>query len=249
MSSPINNQLLSKYQTALAADFLNQVKHKKFDGKLKLTTTAAAVYSSNIEGNTLDLNSFMNKRQWAIKTKPKEMSEIEDLETAYQFAQENLLTETNWLETHQISSSTLLPDSDRGHYRQQPVGVFGAQGLIYLAVEPEHVPKLMSEFFITIKKFLEQKLTPIEVFYYAAWLHLRLVHIHPFADGNGRAARLLEKWFLASKLGKNWWQYASEAMYLEQRSQYYQNLNLGVNFYEIKYQNALLFLLMLPSVL
>lgn len=30
----------------------------------------------------------------------------------------------------------------------------------------------------------------------AAWLHHRLVQIHPFADGNGRAGRALMNWHL-----------------------------------------------------
>jgi Fic family protein len=44
-----------------------------------------------------------------------------------------------------------------------------------------------------------------EVFYFASFIHLRFVHIHPFRDGNGRAARLIEKWFIAEKLGKQFW--------------------------------------------
>ncbi|MBL0098191.1 MAG: Fic family protein [Bacteroidetes bacterium] len=33
-------------------------------------------------------------------------------------------------------------------------------------------------------------------------IHLVFVKIHPLNDGNGRSARLIEKWFLAQKLGK-----------------------------------------------
>ena len=55
---------------------------------LAYQTQASAVYSSNIEGNTIDLNSFMNYRQFQTKAKPqKELREIEDLIRAYNFAQ------------------------------------------------------------------------------------------------------------------------------------------------------------------
>ncbi len=53
------------------------------------STQASAVYSSNIEGNSVDLNSFMNYKLSPEKFKQtKEIEEIENLITAYQFAQE-----------------------------------------------------------------------------------------------------------------------------------------------------------------
>jgi Fic family protein len=65
--------------------------------------------------------------------------------------------------------------------------------------------------------------------------HLRFAHIHPFSDGNGRTARLVEKWFLAQKLGKNYWKIQSEKHYWENRQKYYEAINCGVNFYELDY--------------
>lgn len=41
-----------------------------------------------------------------------------------------------------------------------------------------------------------------EIFYYAAFVHLVFIKIHPSQDGNGRTARLLEKWFLIEKMGE-----------------------------------------------
>ena len=84
----------------------------------------------------------------------------------------------------------------------------------------------MSELFTDIDILLEKNLSPREVFYYASLIHLVFVHIHPFADGNGRSARLLEKWFIASKLGHEFWKLSSEKYYKEHRGQYYQNINL-----------------------
>ncbi|HEY3134904.1 MAG TPA: Fic family protein [Blastocatellia bacterium] len=60
----------------------------------------------------------------------------------------------------------------------------------------------MQEVFEDVRSLKRQSQDFASVFYYASLLHLVFVHTHPFQDGNGRAARLLEKWFLASYLGK-----------------------------------------------
>ena len=114
------------------------------DHDLNYQTQASAVYSSNIEGNTIDLNSFMNYRQFQTKAKPqKELREIEDLIGAYSFAQENVLTEKNLLNAHKILAKQFLIASLRGKYRNDKVGVFGQSGLVYLAVESEYVEEVM----------------------------------------------------------------------------------------------------------
>jgi len=217
---------------------------------LTYQTQASAVYSSNIEGNTIDLNSFMNYKQFKTKAKPqKEVQEIEDLISAYNFAQETMLTEQNLLKAHKILSKQFLIASSRGKYRTAKVGVFGQSGLVYLAIEAEYVAGFMKSFFEEISTLLTATLTLEEVFYFASLIHLHFVHIHPFADGNGRAARLLEKWFLAQKLGKTFWNVPSEKYYKEHQADYYTNINLGVNFYELDYNRCLPFLVMLPGCL
>lgn len=207
---------------------------------------SSAVFSANIEGNTLDLNSFSNAKYFEKKfPQKKEEQEIEFLINAYQFAQKNKLTEKTFLQAHKISSQTLLPKSQQGKYRNQKVGVFGKLGLVYMAVEPENVEKEMNILFSDISEFLGKSLekkSKTETFFFASYIHLRFVHIHPFMDGNGRMARIIEKWILAEILGKNFWNLELEKNYKENREKYYDNINIGVNFYELEYGGSFEFL-------
>lgn len=220
------------------------------NGEFDYLTKSAAVYSSNIEGNSIDLNSYMNYELNKDKFKiGKEIQEIEDLIEAYHFAQKNNLNEKNLLIGHKIFSETLLVKSKRGKYRMEQVGVFGKSGLAYMAIEPEFVEREMKILFKDIEELISLSLNEKEVFYFASLIHLRFAHIHPFRDGNGRAARLLEKWFVTEKLGRDFWKIRSEEYYKENQSRYYETINLGVNFYELNYGKCLGFLSMLPNYL
>ncbi len=213
----------------------------------------SSVYSSNIEGNSMDLNSFFN---YDIKSKKinHQKKEIDHLIKAYSFAQKNKLNYKNFLEAHKILSHSFLDSFQRGKIRTNSVGVFGSVGLVYLALEPQKVDTELQNLFGEIEFLLNTNLSLTQVFYYASFLHLRIAHIHPFADGNGRIARLVEKWFLSSKLtqhGRQYvdvaWKINSEKYYKENQIAYYQNISLGSNFYELDYTKAKPFLLMLPN--
>ncbi|HLW07397.1 MAG TPA: Fic family protein [Marinilabiliaceae bacterium] len=220
--------------------------NEKFD----YLTKSSAVFSSNIEGNSIDLNSYMNYELNKDKFKlGKEINEIEDLIKAYKFAQENSLDEKNLLYCHKIFSEVLLIKSKRGKYRIEQIGVFGKSGLAYMAIEPEFVEQEMKLFFQDLQKLISINLNEKEVFYFASLIHLRFAHIHPFRDGNGRAARLLEKWFLAEKMGRDFWKIPSEEYYKKNQAKYYESINLGVNYYELNYDKCLEFLEMLPNCL
>jgi Fic family protein len=177
------------------------------------------------------------------------MKEIEDLIAAYQYARENELTLENILKAHEILTTSILVKRERGKLRKVKVGVRSEGRLIYLAVEPEFVKQELIKLFEDISILLTTKLTTTEVFYYAALIHLVFVNIHPFVDGNGRETRLIEKWFLAKKLGDNSWFITSEKNYWDNRPLYYKNLQLGGNYYEVKYELSIPFLSMLPNSL
>jgi len=249
----VDKKYLIQYSKVIGNQVSDLIKNFDFSDKkggFDYLTKASAVYSSNIEGNSVDLNSFMNYELSKVKFNVgKEIEEIEQLIDAYEFAQKNKLTETNFLHCHKIFSKTLLIKSKRGKYRIEQVGVFGKTGIAYLAIEPEFVEKEMKSFFAHIETLLNTYLNEEEVFYFASLIHLRFVHIHPFRDGNGRAARLLEKWFIAEKLDKNFWKIPSEEYYKEHQQEYYETINLGVNFYELNYDNCIGFLELLPNCL
>lgn len=244
---------LDTYKKLIGNEISKLIKDFDFSenrGEFKYLTKSSAVYSSNIEGNSIDLNSYMNYEMNKNKFKVgKEIKEIEDLIEAYEFAQTNKLNEKNLLNCHKIFSDTLLIKSKRGEYRIEPVGVFGKAGLAYMAVEPEFVKKEMKLFFQDLRELISSDHNAMEVFYFASLIHLRFAHIHPFRDGNGRAARLIEKWFVAEKLGHEFWKMPSEEYYKNNQAKYYETINLGVNFYELNYDNCIGFLEMLPNCL
>jgi len=107
----------------------------------------------------------------------------------------------------------------------------------------------MKELFEGVDTLLKTELSIEETFYYSSFIHLIVAHIHPFMDGNGRAARLIEKWFLTSKTKSGLWKVPSEQFYKEYQLDYYNNLNLGINYYELNYDKCIRFLTMLPKSL
>lgn len=245
----LTDTYLEKYRASLVdfQSFLSWFLESSRELDHSYLIESSSVYSSNIEGNTLDLNSFQNARlSW---NQTKDVEEIENLITAYEYARVVVLCEKNFLHTHALASKTFLIESLRGVYRKDKVWVFWKTGLIYLAIEAEYVWEKMKDLFADIATLSERKLSEEEVFYHAALIHLIFVHIHPFADGNGRSARLLEKWFIVSHLGEAYWKLSSEEYYKENRTIYYQNINLWVNYYELDYEKSLPFLRMLPESL
>jgi Fic family protein len=76
-------------------------------------------------------------------------------------------------------------------------------------------------------------------------LHLVFVKIHPFQDGNGRTARLIEKWFLIEEIGQKATSVQLEKNYYKRLNDYYSNIKkLGLEYEELDYGKSLDFLLM-----
>jgi len=88
---------------------------------------------------------------------------------------------------HRIVLEELSPNA--GKYRQGDVAIAGAPFSPPSAVD---VPPLMHALFKILAEF-EKENHPVVV---ASWLHWALARIHPFEDGNGRIARLLQDYIL-----------------------------------------------------
>lgn len=249
----LNGAYLKEYKTQLKVDVetvYTTLKNKPQTVEdFKFYLANSAVHSSNIEGNTVNFDTYLKASEFNLHLKTKEIKEIEDLIAAYQFASENTLSLEHILKAHEILTRSILVKKERGKIRKVKVGVRSEGRLIYLAVEPEFIRQELDKLFADISLLLKSKLTTAEIFYYAAFIHLVFVNIHPFVDGNGRATRLIEKWFLSKMLGENAWCITSEKNYWHNRPAYYKNLQLGVNYYEVKYEKAIPFLLMLPNAL
>jgi len=212
--------------------------------------SVASVYSSKIEGEDIELDSFIKHRN-GIPFQPDYTRKIDDLYDAYQYAQGHTLCEAHVKIAHKRLSRHLLATAWQGNYRTQNMYVATEDGRIeYVAAPPGIVGLEMEKLFADVSMLMDEFLSLEEIFFFASMIHLVLVKIHPWNDGNGRCARLLEKWFLAEKLGEKSWFLQSERMYYNRHEEYYQNLRrLGIEYGELDFKQALPFCLMLPSCL
>ena len=213
--------------------------------------SVSSVYSSKIEGEKIELDSYIKHKKFGIQFLPDYTKKIDDLYNAYAFAKSSELNPKKISEAHKLLSKRIVAKNWQGKFRNHNMYVTTPDGRIeYVAASPNEVEAEMEKFHNDIEILLKTKLSIEEVFFFASLIHLVFVKIHPWNDGNGRTARLLEKWFLAQKLGNKAWFIQSEKMYYNQHNNYYKNIRLlGLEYPDLDYKQSLSFLLMLPTSL
>jgi len=248
--------LLAEYRQQVDAAALQAAFDSLQDAEISTDTfsfytSVSSVFSSKIEGEDIELDSYVKHKRDGIEFLPDYTRKIDDLYGAYLFAQSNPLNEQNLAEAHRLLSKHLVAKHYQGRIRNHNMYVSTPNGRIeYVAATPYEVESEMQKFYEDVATLLQTEMTITDVFFFAAMLHLVFVKIHPFNDGNGRTGRLLEKWFLAQKLGEKAWFIQSEKQYYAQHQTYYRNLRaMGIEYRELDYGKAMMFLLMLPTVL
>jgi Fic family protein len=155
---------------------------------LAATWDVRMVYESNsIEGNSLTLREteLVLSKGVTVSGKPlKDHLEAVNLAKAWEqvkaLAQPGAaLTERDLLDLHRIIL-TSVEDSFAGTYRSSAVRIAGSN---HIPPNPIKVSDLMATLFTEIESISD----PVEK---TAKLHHGIASIHPFADGNGRTARL-----------------------------------------------------------
>ena len=159
--------------------------------------------STALEGNTLSLGDthFILQEGLTISGKPiKDHQEVighaRAIELLY-FCLNEPLTEATVFALHKAVQTEQVTDirNPNGAWKVEPNGTYmigpdGSQLFVQYAM-PFSVPALMAEVIDSINDMNLVNVTPGTAHEHYARIHMGIVHIHPFWDGNGRIARLL----------------------------------------------------------
>lgn len=158
-------------------------------------------YESNrIEGNTLTLQetALVVKEGLTISGKSmrehlEAMGHAEAVEYIKTLVSDGTLVSENVVKDIHAIVLRSIDKRNAGCYRTVPVMITGSR---HIPPQPYMLQKQMEDFFETFYAKESQGIHPVIL---SAFLHDELVRIHPFADGNGRTARLLMNMYLLSK--------------------------------------------------
>lgn len=163
--------------------------YRSFETKpyLRRNNRIRSIHSSlAIEANSLSLDEVKSviNGQTVIGLK-KDIQEVKNAYQAYDMlGQFDPYSLRDLLRLHGIM--TYLTVQESGVFRSHNEGVFNGDVCIFMAPPPQFVPDQMQSLFDWMRN-VKDSLHPLIL---SSIFHYEFVFIHPFADGNGRMARL-----------------------------------------------------------
>ena len=163
---------------------------------LRRNNRIKSVHSSlKIEANSLSLGQVRDVINGkTVLGEQKEIQEVKNAYAAYERISEIQPFSIKSIKLfHDIMTKYVVEES--GDFRRGEEGVFNGDECIFMAPQAQFVPQLMDDLFAWMK---EEK-NNVHPLIMSSVFHYEFVFIHPFADGNGRMARLwhtamLAKW-------------------------------------------------------
>ncbi|XP_055539289.1 protein adenylyltransferase Fic [Wyeomyia smithii] len=203
-----SDALVNRQRTARIVEHLDQKRFERLDQKRDALSSVHAMnaalkraekeayiqhiyHSVGIEGNTMTLaqtRSILETKMAVDGKSIDEHNEILGLDAAMKYINATLVNKNDFitmkdiLEIHRRVLGHVDP-IEGGEFRRTQVYVGG-----HIPPGPGDLSILMNRFEVWLNSEQSFLLHPVK---YAAMAHYKLVHIHPFSDGNGRTSRLL----------------------------------------------------------
>ena len=167
-------------------------------------TSVAAIASSRIEGEQLEVDSYLKHKMLDIAYQRDLVQKPDDLYNAYTFAQQHPLTAEQFLQAHQLIAAHLLPPQKQGVLRTGNMVVMehNTARIQLEAAQAHQVNTLFELLWDDIKQLKKLELACNDVFYFAAFIHLVFVNIHPFEGGERPGGAPAGKMVHRRKVGK-----------------------------------------------
>lgn len=193
MSGYIPPYTISNKMLELVSEISEKVgritSHKELESKphLRRNNRIRSIHSSlKIEANSLSLNDVRDViNGHLVLGDQKEIQEVKNAYAAYEKIPEIDPTSISDLKRiHGILTYRIVSES--GVFRKGNEGVFSGSECIFVA-PPQH---MINELMRDLMQWVKENEGVIHPLILSAIFHYEFVFIHPFADGNGRMARL-----------------------------------------------------------
>lgn len=200
----------------------------------KQSTVESVNSSTRIEGNPLErwqVEDALGDRE--VRASGRAVAEVRNYARAWEWVRARQtvadpITTADLLRLHALTIGDLLPAEKSGRLRTGPVWVVdsvdGQDETRYTAPQADRAPELVEELLTWLRT------TDAHPLIRAGLGHAYLAAIHPFADGNGRVARLLARLIL----GRSGYAFRDslilEDFYAGDRQAYYAAVDLGATY-------------------